>query len=76
MRETFEQRLERQYEIFRQMIPYGELGTKNGEIRISDYKDPALMIDICKSFIDLGNNDYEFSTNYEFFRRIGQWPGE
>lgn len=44
------------------------------EVAVSGKRDPELFIEMCKSFIDAGNYDFEFTDGYKFFRRMTAWP--
>lgn len=68
-KKTFSEIANMWFEYFAKMKPEQRL-----EIAVSGKRDPALFVDMCKSFIDQGNIDFEFTNDYKYFRRISSWP--
>ena len=68
MQKTFTETLNFWYEKFSKMKVGQQI-----EIAVTGKRDPELFTDICKSFIDAGNNDFEFSSDWRFFRRTTAW---
>ena len=40
------------------------------EVGVTGKRNPELFIAMGKHFIDCGNEDYEFSNDYKYFKRI------
>lgn len=49
---------------------FGRMKAENMiEIALTGKRDIQLFTDICKSYIDAGNMDFDFTEDYKYFRR-------
>ena len=64
MQKTFSETLEMWYKKFSEMKPGQGI-----DIEKIGKRDIELFTAICKSFIDAGNMDFEFSNDFKYFRR-------
>lgn len=68
-KKTFTEIVNAWYAYFLAMKPGDKI-----EIAVKAKRDPALFIDICKDFIDHGNESYSFSNDKKYFKRGESWP--
>ena len=65
---NFQEQLDYWFACFNRMIPGNAI-----EIALTGKRDPQLFTEICKTFIDQGNLDFEFTNDYKHFKRINKF---